>query len=223
VLQSLFTDRYRRQDFPGMITIASDQAARVLLDWAICNGHEARLREGLDLMGTTLVVAWIEDHFLNLANIGDSRAYLIHGTTIEQLTIDGDLGSGLLAAGTPPEQVRDLGGLSKALRECVGGCHVASTGELEPLPDSYPTLSQCPLLPGDIVILCSDGLVEEGAFLDPKTVLDLVRPNRELPAQALATLLADSADALQRPPSLGEPEGFGDNISCVVVKVAAVQ
>jgi hypothetical protein len=32
-------------------------------------------------------------------------------------------------------------------------------------------------------------------------------------------MLVDAADALQRVPTILEPDGFGDNVSCVVVKV----
>jgi serine/threonine protein phosphatase PrpC len=220
LLEETFTASCQQEEFPAWITIACDRAARDLLDWAIAEGQEGKLREGLDLMGTTLTAAWLQGNWLQLANLGDSRAYLLNGKSIEQLTVDGDLASGLLMAGTPPEQIRELGGLSRALRECIGGCHISATGELQPLPDCFPSLSRFPLLPGDVVILCTDGLVEEGAFLEPGDLLETVRNHPELSAQELAVLLADQADALQRLPSLVEPEGYGDNISCIVIKLA---
>jgi len=219
-LEETFTASCSLEQFPELITRACQEGAGKLLQWALSHGHEAALRDGLDLMGTTLTAVWLQDCMLCLANLGDSRIYLVTDNAIEQLTVDGDLGSSLLAAGTPPEQVRDLGGLSKALRECIGGCQVNHAGDLVPLTDCLPTLSRCPLSPSDIVILCSDGLIEEGVFLDPATVLALVTKHRDLAAAQLATLLAERADALQRPPTPAEPEGFGDNISCIVIKVS---
>jgi serine/threonine protein phosphatase PrpC len=110
--------------------------------------------------------------------------------------------------------------MAKALRECIGGCKVTPEGKVEVLDDScIPMVTRWPLLPGDVVVLCTDGLVEPGLFLDEATLGELVRSHRDLPAQELAEVLADAADALQRPPSPVEPEGCGDNISCVVVKV----
>src|SRR5581483_8938202 len=143
---------------------------------------------------------------------------------VEQLTVDGDLGSGMLAAGTPPEEILELGTMAKALRECIGGCTVTGDGKLAILEECcQPTMSYWPLLPGDSVILCSDGLVEEGAFLEPEILAEIVRRNRHLPAQEIAERLADAADALQRPASALEPDGFGDNISCIVIKLSAAE
>ena len=219
VLESTFNSSCVQDHFAELITQASARGCQMMIDWAETNGQSDNLRGGLDLMGTTLNAGWLEGRFLSVANLGDSRAYLVTDDAIEQLTVDGDLGSGMLAAGTPPEQVRDLGGLSKALRQCVGGCQVTEEGKLIPLPDCRPILSHCPLLPGDVVILCSDGLVEEGAFLEPEALLDLVQRYKNLPPTDLAELLAQEADKVQRLPSAQEPEGFGDNISCIVVKV----
>jgi len=129
----------------------------------------------------------------------------------------------LLSRQTPPEYLRELGMMAKALRECIGGCTVNSEGAVEVLDDScVPTITRWPLLPGDIIVLCTDGLVEEGAFLDEAALGELVRAHRHVPAQELAELLADAADALQRLPSFLEPEGFGDNISCIVIKIREV-
>ena len=141
---------------------------------------------------------------------------------VEQLTVDGDLGSTLLAAGVPPEDVREAGPMTRGLRDCVGGCVRSSVGELTiDEKCSTPRVATWRLLPGDFVVLCSDGLVEEGIFLDPATLAELLRRYRDLSASDLAVKLADAADALQRPPSAAEPDGFGDNISCVVIKVVA--
>jgi serine/threonine protein phosphatase PrpC len=139
---------------------------------------------------------------------------------VEQLTVDGDLASGMLANGVAPEGVRDIGPIGKALRQCIGGCTFTDTGEVAILEECrHPMVTHWPLAPGDILVLCSDGLVEEGAFLDPETLGELVTENSHLPAQELARLLAVAADDLHRLPSPLEPDGFGDNISCIVVKL----
>lgn len=220
VLENKFDGAARAGDFPRKITELCRNGTQTLLDWAMEKGYAMQLAQGRDLMGTTLTAAWLEDRELQLANLGDSRAYLIDGPLVEQLTVDGDLGTFLLSRRTPPEYLRELGMMAKALRECIGGCTVNSEGAVEVLDDScIPTITRWPLLPGDTIVLCSDGLVEEGAFLDEAALGELVRAHRHLPAHELAELLADAADALQRLPSFLEPEGFGDNISCIVIKI----
>ncbi len=126
----------------------------------------------------------------------------------------------MLSSGTPPEDIREAGVMAKGLRDCIGGARIGPDGEPTILDDyCIPEISRWPLLPGDFVILCSDGLVEEGAFLDERGLAESVRENSHLPATELAQLLVEKANELQRLPSPLEPEGFGDNITCIVVKV----
>ncbi len=220
VLESSFVAGCSHGEFAQRISAACRNAAQGILDWAVENGYSRQLLKGQDLMGTTLVAGWIQDRWVSLANLGDSRAYLVTDDWIDLLTVDGDLASELLRRGAPPEQIKELGVVTRALRECVGGCIVTDDGKLAPLDESSrPALSQWPLAPGDVLVLCTDGLVEEGYFLEPATVADLVRRNRHKSADAIAHLLVEAANAQQRPPSALEPDGFGDNIACVVVKI----
>ncbi len=219
VLEKRFDAGSSHEAFPAQVAEACRQGSQGILDWALEKGYREQLALGLDLMGTTLTIAWIEGREVSLANLGDSRAYLITDRWADQLTIDGDLGTELLARGAPPEQVLRMGAVGRALRGCVGGCTV-NEGRVELLLDSCtPAVSRWPLVPGDVLLLCTDGLVEEGIFLEPDAVADLVRAHRALPAAELARRLVEAADAMQRLPSSGEPDGFGDNITCVVVKI----
>ena len=207
-------------DFEPRMTAACQRAAANLLSWAVEHGQQNILLDGGDLMGTTLTAAWLQDNQLHIANLGDSRVYLLGESYLEQLTVDGDLGAALLAAGAPPEHVVELGTMAHALRECVGGCDRTPEGGVTvAAQQNHPTFGRWSLRKGDIVVLCSDGLVEEGLYLEPSVMERLLRDNAQRPAQELAVLLADAADALQRLPSEAEPEGVGDNISCIVIKI----
>ena len=220
VVENALLDGCTHETFPDIIASATRRGSEGLLEWALAHHCRADLVAGRDLMGTTLTVAWFEGHEISLANLGDSRAYLITGDAIEQLTVDGDLASDLLANGAAPEEVKELGMMARALRECVGGCTIDDQGGPCILPESCsPKISRWPLLPGDVIVLCTDGLVEEGFFLEPATLADIVRKHKDRPAAELALMLAEAADAMQRVPSILEPEGFGDNISGVVIKI----
>jgi serine/threonine protein phosphatase PrpC len=222
VLDNSFGSESRASRFPEDIVTACRRASADLLSWALGKGHRQALRGGARLMGTTLTAAWLEGNELQLGNVGDSRAYLITAHNVEQLTVDGDVACTMLALGMPPEEVRELGRMGKALHGCIGCVTVDDDGEPRiQAPACTPRLSRWPLLPGDVVVLCSDGLVDEGAALEPTELGDLVRRNAAMPAEQLAQCLAEAADARQQRPSAVEPDGFGDNISCIVVKVAS--
>jgi PPM family protein phosphatase len=222
VIENALAEGCSHETFPTLITGAAQRGSQGLLEWALAQNCRADLEAGKDLMGTTLTAAWLQGHEISLANLGDSRAYLITDDAIEQLTVDGDLASDLLAQGTAPEEVREYGMMARALRECIGGCTKTENGELEIMPETCtPRIGRWPLAPGDVIVLCTDGLIEEGFFLEPDTVADMVRKHRDRSAADLALMLVEAADAMQRLPSIMEPEGFGDNISCVVIKITA--
>src|SRR5262249_15464655 len=164
VLENTFDSTSSRDNFEARIAKVCGQSARTLLAWALEKGYVKQLQDGADLMGTTLTAGWLEGNLFSLANLGDSRAYLVTDRVVEQLTVDGDLASGMLAEGVPPETIRDIGPVAKALRQCIGGCTVTPAGEITILEECCnPTVTQWPLVPGDILVLCSDGLIEEGA------------------------------------------------------------
>jgi serine/threonine protein phosphatase PrpC len=220
IIENALVDGCTHETFLPIITSATQRGSQGLLEWALARNCRAELEAGKDLMGTTLTVAWLQGHEISIANLGDSRAYLITDNAIEQLTVDGDLASDLMARGASPEEVQELGMMSRALRECVGGCTKNEKGELSILAESCtPKVSRWALEPGDILVLCSDGLVEEGFFLEPYTVAAIVRKHKNRSAADLALRLSDAADALQRLPTIMEPDGFGDNISCIVIKI----
>ena len=215
---------------------ADEPAWPTVLDAACVAASEAIVREALslpdrpvptrdnDLMSTTALIGILDGDELHLANVGDSRAYLVANFFAEQLTVDGDVASSQLALGTPPEQVQELGAAGKALRFCLGACRETESGELVvDVERARPQISHWRLKPGDTIILCSDGLVEERVFLEPEDLATIIDARHDLTSQQLAENLVAAADAKQRLPSSTEPNGYGDNITAIVLRFAEWQ
>jgi protein phosphatase len=176
----------------------------------------------VDMMSTTVVAGVVSGDVLTLASAGDSRAYLIAAGRAEQLTVDGDVRCMQLAAGVPPEVVREMGEEAGALYACLGVGEATSSGGLEVcVHRTRPSLSHWRLLPGDIVVLCSDGVVEEGIFLNAAELPRLLaEPAGQSPAE-MAERLVQAARARHREPSLWEPAGCGDDATCIVLVIGA--
>jgi protein phosphatase len=213
-------DADTNQEVEEVMRAACIEAGREVVRLALSQlPSETAVRDS-DLMSSTAVIGMVRGGTLHLANVGDSRAYLVTGTSIEQLTVDGDVRCARLAEGSPPEEVQGMGAEAGALRYCVGACEASPDGAWRcTVQRSSPQVTHWPLQPGDLFLLCSDGLIEENVFLGREEAALLIAREPGLTAQATAERLVEAADARQREPSPQEPEGFGDNITCVVLKV----
>jgi PPM family protein phosphatase len=98
--------------------------------------------------GTTLVLAVISGAHASVANIGDSRGYLIRGGAATQLTEDHSWAAGQVRAGAlAPEDARHHPRRNLIERAVLGDPVEADVFEVDALP-------------GDVLLLCSDGLWE---------------------------------------------------------------
>jgi protein phosphatase len=98
-------------------------------------------------MATTVAAVLVDGETANLAHVGDSRIYLYHGGTIEQLTRDHSWVNEQIETGAiSPEQAR-----SHPLRNVV-------TRALGGRADLLVDIQSRRMAPGDILLLCSDGL-----------------------------------------------------------------
>ena len=101
-------------------------------------------------MGTTLTLALQLDWRLGVLHVGDSRAYLYRDGSLRQITRDHTLTAGLVEQGilTPEEAATHP--MRNIITNAVGGSEAGIHVE-----------SHCvDLLPGDRVLLCSDGLTD---------------------------------------------------------------
>lgn len=119
---------------------AVETANREIINAAL----SGRGREG---MGTTCTAAMMEGSTLAIAQVGDSRAYLLHGGKLAQLTRDHSLMADMIEAGQiTPEEARyhpNRSVITRALGSDV---------------DMEADLYEITVEEGDRLLLCSDGL-----------------------------------------------------------------
>lgn len=101
-------------------------------------------------MATTAVTAYIDGLELYVVNIGDSRAYVLRDGVMNQISEDHTYVNNLINAGTLTESEARKHPQKHVITKALGA-------EIGISPDFYRT----ELMPGDIVILCSDGLYGE--------------------------------------------------------------
>ncbi|WP_026454841.1 PP2C family protein-serine/threonine phosphatase [Saccharomonospora iraqiensis] len=146
-------------------------------------------------MGTTLTaMLWAPPRF-SLAHIGDSRCYRLRGDTLTQLTRDH----------TMVQTLVDQGRMSPELAERHPSRSVLVRALLAGVP-AEPDVAGYTAEPGDTYLLCSDGLTDV------------------VPVERIGSVLASAADpddAVSSLIDLANDAGGPDNITCVVLRVAA--
>jgi protein phosphatase len=160
-----------------------------------------------EVMATTAVLALVDGNRVHLANLGDSRAYLFSGGELEEITADHDVRHELWREHRPFGEVMAAAGGSQLTR-FVGRLMVRDDAFAAVDPDA--DFFHLTLLPGDRVLLCSDGISDYVGATEAESdeaIARVLREHRD-PARAAyeLTVLANRA-------------GGGDNISCVVLDV----
>jgi len=146
-------------------------------------------------MGTTIVMAlWRKGPELYISSLGDSRAYLIRGGTIEQLTTDHSLAQALVENKTiSPAEAKEHR-FRNVLWKYLGSKEVGEGPEVKVLP----------IKRGDKLLLCTDGMT--GPVPDQQ-LLEFVEQNPDVQqcAEGLVKLALD--------------QGSRDNVSCILIEV----
>jgi serine/threonine protein phosphatase PrpC len=108
-------------------------------------------------VGATITCAVVDDGVVTLAHVGDTRAYLLRGGTLSQLTHDHSLVAAMVSSGVlTPEEARGHPDSNKVLRS-LGGQRELEDAYIDTLAAAHgsETLS---LQEGDFLLLCSDGV-----------------------------------------------------------------
>jgi protein phosphatase len=144
------------------------------------------------IMGTTCVAAILLEDTVHVANVGDSRAYIVRGDEMKQITRDHSIVADELRAGLiTKEQVKDYPKRNVIYR-CLGG----DTVEVDIFTENVQQ--------GDKLLLCTDGLC---VLVDDDELHTIVQ---HYDIQESVQRLIDRANELGGP----------DNITAVVAQVA---
>lgn len=144
-------------------------------------------------MGSTIVSVLVRDNFLSVGHVGDSRIYLIRNRKMQQLTNDHSL---------VMEQVRrGLMTVAEAEKSEIQNIILRALGSEE---NVEPDLDDLIAMPGDTLLLASDGLTKE--VKDPEMLK-----------------IVNSASSLERACEqliqAAKNNGGDDNITCLLVQI----
>lgn len=159
------------------------------------------------IMAATAITALLEGNRVTFSSIGDSRIYLIRDGHISQLNVDHDLATQLLRLGRAPSVARSFPAAGALIR-CVGEFDKDADHRLVPVP-LQPEFVEMTLMPGDTILLCSDGIPDYAGFDEEDAeikMLDRVDTAPGAPWAAFELMV------------LANRGGGGDNISCIVLR-----
>jgi len=192
IASSLAVDEIMR-----LVAGSSTRPARGEMETAIAAANHAiysraQRNHKLSGMGTTMVVLVAEERRVTVFNIGDSRCYRLRDRRLEQVTLDHSL---------VEEQMR-LGRmtLAEAQRSPLRNVITRALGtQKEVTPDIFELEAD----PGDLFLICSDGLTRE---LDDPLIESLL--SIDLPLDELCGRLVGAANKA----------GGHDNITALLVR-----
>jgi len=143
----------------------SEQRLEVRVRDANTRIHELSQQDrSLNGMGTTITAAYLDGDELTLAHVGDSRAYLLRDGELSRLTRDHTLVEELVRRGELTEDEA----AEHPQRSII-------TRALGPEPDVDIDLRTHRAQPGDVVLLCSDGLTGMISEQDVAEILSRAR------------------------------------------------
>ena len=142
-------------------------------------------------MATTMVAAVVADNRAHIGNVGDSRAYLWRDGALEQVTRDQSLVARLVEEGALTADEATRYPYKNVILYSIGS-------EKRPPIDLY----EVELAPGDLLLLCSDGLTRHLSDAEIAAIM-----GREVPETAAETLVA-----------LARERGGEDNITVAIIQ-----
>ena len=147
-------------------------------------------------MGTTMTVAVVEGMTVAIGHVGDSRAYLVRGAQMEQLTEDHSLVNELLKTGKLSEEEAQVHPQRSVITRAVGTDPDVDV-------DGFTIEAE----DGDVFLICSDGLSD---MVSDEEILELLHQNRDDLDKAVKALVAAANRG-----------GGEDNITAVAFRISS--
>lgn len=188
----LLTSRGERESISVVIERAVNTANEVIFSRSQSNPR-------LNGMGTTLIAMVAEERRIQVLNVGDSRCYRLRANHLEQISQDHSL---------VEEQVRE-GRMThaEAVRSPMRNVITRALGtQSQVTADVFDLEAE----PGDLFLLCSDGLTRELEEMKIEALLSAENSPGEIPLEDLCKRLVKAAN----------DAGGGDNITCLLVQVS---
>lgn len=179
-----------------METYAPKSTSPEALAAAVLKANDAVLRGAKDGtgkpgMGTTLTAAFVFEGEATIAQVGDSRAYLLHDGKLQRITRDHSLVADLIEQGRLTEQEARFHPQRSVITRALGSD-----------PNMQPDLYTLHVEKGDRLVLCSDGLC---SMISDDEIESILLDN-PAPAQACDALVEEAIIA-----------GGLDNITVIVI------
>ncbi|HKL79649.1 MAG TPA: Stp1/IreP family PP2C-type Ser/Thr phosphatase [Mobilitalea sp.] len=193
-----YASRFCVEFFTKKIRESSQTSPIAMIESAIAETNEAlrgKAQEQSDLegMGTTFVVATIFGNEMFVANIGDSRLYVI-GKEIKQITEDHSLVEVMVKTGELNREEARVHPNKNIITRALGA-------NVSAQPDFF----EVNLEEGDTVLMCSDGLTN---MLEDETIEQIIKDKSDDLEKVAATLV-----------KCANENGGKDNIAVVIIKV----
>ena len=148
---------------------------------------------GLYGMGTTLVALLLVPPHALIAHAGDSRCYLYRDGRLTRQTHDHSLVDEQLRLGTLTREEAENSPFRSVITRAVGT-----------QPGVTPEMNEIPVQPGDLFLLCSDGLTRE---VDEDSIARILQAGSSLDLTAHTLIEAANEN------------GGHDNITCLLVRI----
>ncbi len=195
-----YASRYTVETIEREIKASFEKNPSLIIKKAIqVANREIRKQAGEDPnlsgMGTTVVVATVIGRYLQVANVGDSRLYIINGQEIRQITRDHSL----------VEEMVRLGGIRREDARLHPDKNIITRaiGAKDDVEIDFFTVE---LRPSDRILMCSDGLTN---MVEDKDILKILCEHKD------DRTLVETAQALI---DAANTNGGKDNIAVVLVK-----
>ena len=139
--------------------------------------EKAEMHEALKGCGTTVVLSTIKDDILYIANVGDSRLYVIQNGKLAQITEDHSVVEEMIKSGIIKKEEARFNPHKNKVTRALGA-----------EPEIEVDFFEVKLEKGDRVFLCSDGVSN---MMDERTLEEIAGADKELPE--ICRILIDTA------------------------------